>query len=380
MSQVQGGDDDSYNNQKKKRLKILVALSGGVDSSVATQLLVNEGHDISAVFLKFWQDKDSETTIENAASSAESYQDAKAVAEKIGMPFFSLDLSSEFKKEVVDYFLKEYASGRTPNPCVACNREIKIGLLLKKALALGYDGLATGHYLRIEKKEGATVSVFRAEDRGKDQTYFLYTLKQDQLQRLFFPLAKYKKTEVRELAKQSGLITAKKKESQDICFIHGLHNDFLKKHLKLEVGEIRLKETGELKGHHQGLALYTLGQRKGIEIGGTGPYYVAAKELGTNTLWVTAAVNELILEKKEFLVSELNFIDPVSISFPLKCQVSIRYGQKPMPAIIDVDQDSLVKVILEKGARAVVSGQSAVFYREDELLGGGIVIDSEQRP
>lgn len=363
----------SMNNIKTRKLKILVALSGGVDSSLVAQLLVNKGYDVSAVFLKFWQDKKNGVASENSASSSQAFSDAQKVAQKIGANFFSLDLSQEFKKEVVDYFLSEYEKGRTPNPCIVCNRDIKIGLLLKKALALGYDGLATGHYLKIvNKKEGVTV--YRAKDRHKDQSYFLYTLNQTQLKKLYFPLAKYTKDEVRELAHQYGLPTASKKESQDICFISGSHNNFLKNYIKLKEGNIRLKESGEIIGRHQGLALYTLGQRKGIEIGGSGPYYVAEKEQGNNTLWVTSSWSGKELLGHEFIVSQLNFINPKKITFPLNCQVMIRYGQEPLACRLELYQKDKVRVILKTAVRAINAGQSAVFYQASKVLGGGVII------
>lgn len=354
-------------NGNMKKLKILVALSGGVDSSVATQLLVNDGHEVSAVFLRFWRDE-----TENSASSNQAYIDAQAVAKKIGVPFFNLDLSVEFKKEVVDYFLKEYESGRTPNPCVACNKLIKIGLLLEKALALGYDGLATGHYLKTNKQTGL-VSVFKAKDQIKDQSYFLYTLTQAQLNKLHFPLGDYQKSEVRRLAQEYDLETASKKESQDICFISGLHNDFLKKHLRLLVGEIKLRETGKTIGQHQGLALYTLGQRKGIEIGGSGPYYVVYKDMLTNTLWVSSSLDNSILSSQEFFVRDLNWLSDTALKQNLVCQVAIRYSQVPVTATVCPHEPGVVKVTLKQAIKAITSGQSAVFYDNEELLGGGII-------
>lgn len=361
------------NNNKTRKLKILVALSGGVDSSLATQLLVNKNYDVSAVFLKFWPDKKNGVASENSASSRQAFYDAQKVAKKIGVNFFSLDLSREFKREVVDYFLNEYKNGRTPNPCIACNRSIKIGLLLNKALALGYDGLATGHYLKIvNKKEG--VAVYRAKDRHKDQSYFLYTLNQAQLKKLYFPLAKFTKDEVRELAYQYGLPTALKKESQDICFISGSHNNFLKSHIKLKEGNIKSKESGEIIGRHQGLALYTLGQRKGIEIGGSGPYYVAEKEQGSNTLWVTSSWSGKELLRCEFIVSQLNFINPKLLSFPFNCQVMIRYGQEPLACRLELFQKDKIKVVLKTAIRAINAGQSAVFYQSAKVLGGGVIL------
>jgi len=366
---------------QKNKLKILVALSGGVDSAVATQLLVNEGHDVSAVFLRLWQESEEESiekknNFENHISSDLACQDAKKIAQKIGVPFFCLDLSLEFKQKVVDYFLFEYESGRTPNPCVVCNREIKLGLLFKQALALAYDFLATGHYLRTAKNNDGSIAVFKAKDKLKDQSYFLYNLNQSQLKNLYFPLGNYTKDEVKELANKFGLITANKKESQDICFITGLHSDFLKKHLKLVLGDIKLKETGKTIGRHQGLALYTLGQRKGIDIGGDGPYYVAEKDIKNNILWVASALDISFLEKKEFIVRDLNWLSGEAPKSSRTCQVAIRYSQEAVAARVSPYEAGAVKVELVKAIRAIASGQSAVFYDKQKLLGGGVIDNS----
>lgn len=345
------------------KLKILVALSGGVDSSVACQLLVNAGYDVSAVYLKLWQ----ETKDQGSAQ-----EDARAVAKEIGINFFTLDLSLEFKREVVDYFLKENLKARTPNPCVICNEKIKIGLLLERTLTLGYDFLATGHYFKIRKGK-ESIHTYRAKDLLKDQSYFLYHLNQGQLARLIFPLGDYTKPEVRSLAEKYGLVTAHKSDSQDICFIKGTHADFIKRQVKLATGVIRLKDTGEIIGKHQGLALYTIGQRKGINLGGRGPYYVVQKELETNTLWVAGTWDNLLLFKNSFLVDSINWLQNSEPHFPLNCQVAIRYGQKPVQAVINSYRAGALKVDLRDPVRAVVSGQRAVFYQKDELLGGGII-------
>jgi tRNA-uridine 2-sulfurtransferase len=358
---------------KAKKLKILVAMSGGVDSSVSAQLLKNQGHDISGVFLNFWKDETDPEKKENKCCSLESLLDAKAVAKKIGIPFFVLNFSKEFKKSVVDYFLSEYQAGRTPNPCIVCNKQIKIGLLLKKAKELGFDGVASGHYLRREDKDGET-RVYRAKDRNKDQSYFLYTFSQSEIKRLYFPLGKYTKSEVREIAAKYGLPTASKAESQDICFLSGPHNIFLKRHLKLKPGPIKSRENNQVIGRHQGLALYTLGQRKGIEIGGTGPYYVSEKDRKTNTLWVVGSWNDDLLYQKEFQVEQITWMDKQKPVLPLSCQVIIRYGHQAIPCRVKVSgKKGELKVLLKKDTRAVTAGQSAVFYQRNRVLGGGVI-------
>jgi len=354
----------------KKKQKILVAMSGGVDSSVAAKLLKNKGHDVTGVFLFFWKDD----THENTASSQSAFIDAQAVAKKIGIPFISLDYAQEFKKDVVDYFLAEYEAGRTPNPCVVCNKRVKLGLLLKYAKKHGYDALATGHYLkRIEKD--AEVRIYKAKDNKKDQSYFLYTLEQDELKRLYFPLGNYNKPRVRELAKQFDLITASKSDSQDICFLNGPHNNFLKRHLKLVPGEIRRKEDNKVVGQHQGLALYTIGQRRGIEVGGTGPYYVAGMDYEKNVLWVVRTWNDNLLYQKDFSIKNVTWLSKKEPAFPYRCRVVIRYGHPAVACLVKKgNSKNTLNVSLRENTRAVTAGQSAVFYQGQRLLGGGVII------
>ncbi|MGE5426040.1 MAG: tRNA 2-thiouridine(34) synthase MnmA [Bacillota bacterium] len=357
--------------KEKKKLKILVAMSGGVDSSVAAQLLKNRGYDVSGVFLHFWKDDKAPVKTENKCCSLESLNDAKAVAAKIGIPLFSLNFEREFKKEVVDYFLAEYGAGRTPNPCVVCNKRIKLGLLLKHARALGYDGVASGHYLKRLDKEGEAL-VYKGNDPKKDQSYFLYTFSQAELRHLYFPLGRYRKEEVRKIAARFGLPTASKAESQDICFLSGPHNDFLKRYLKLIPGPIRCKEDGKEIGRHEGLPLYTLGQRRGIEIGGSGPYYVAEKDYSANTLWVVRQWDDHELYGMDFSVSGVSWTGRKIPVMPLRCEVVIRYGYKPIRCLVS-GRGKKLRVSLKEQTRAITSGQSAVFFSGSRLLGGGVI-------
>ncbi len=348
-------------------------MSGGVDSSVAAQLLKNQGHEVAGVFLNFWKDDKAEDKAENKCCSLESFMDAKAVANLIGIPIFSLNFAKEFKEAVVDYFLAEYAAGRTPNPCVVCNKKIKLGLLLKHARALGYDGVASGHYLKRLDKDGEA-RVYRAKDAGKDQSYFLYTFTQSELKYLYFPLGAYLKPQVRQIAAQYGLPTASKIESQDICFLSGAHNNFLKRYLKLQPGLIKTQEEGKVIGEHQGLPLYTIGQRRGIEIGGTGPYYVVDRDYKNNILWVVKNWNDDLLYRRDFLVEQLSWLDKKAPLLPLRCQVVIRYGHPPLNCLLEKDKlKGFLKVTLSRKTRAVTSGQSAVFYQGRRVLGGGII-------
>lgn len=354
-----------------KKKKILVAMSGGVDSSVAAQLLKNQGYDVTGMFLHFWKDEKMGDKAENKCCSLESLLDAKAVANKIGIPLHTFNFAQPFKEAVVDNFLSEYAAGRTPNPCVVCNKKIKIGLLLEYAIGLGFDYVATGHYLKI-KDFGKERRLYKAKDAKKDQSYFLYTFNQKQLQHLMFPLGGYDKPKVRAIALKYGLTTAAKPESQDICFLSGPHNDFLKRYLKMKPGSIKLLDSGEEIAIHQGLPLYTIGQRRGIEIGGNGPYYVAKMDYETNTLFVVRKWNENILYRDDFLLSGVNWLAKKE-QLPLTCSVVIRYGHVAVPCVVTKKDKETLLVTFKKPQRAVTSGQSAVFYDKSRVLGGGII-------
>lgn len=353
--------------------KVLVGMSGGVDSSVAACLLKDQGYEVAGVFLHFWKDESVGGRQENRCCSLESLLDAKAVAAKIGIPLFTFDYSSEFKKEVVDNFLSEYQEGKTPNPCVVCNKKIKTARLLQQARALGFDYLATGHYLKIED-EGKEKVLLRAKDKAKDQTYFLYTMSQAELKHLLFPLGNYKKPQVRKLAEKYGLKVASKGESQDICFLAGDHNIFLKKYLKLNAGDIRILGTEEKIGEHLGLQLYTIGQRRGL-VGGIGPFYVADFDYKNNILYVVKEWNDKILYKREFLVKNVNWLSSKPLKKKFKAQVVIRYGHKAVACeVLALKNKNTYQVIFNKPQRAVTPGQSAVFYDGPKVLGGGIIV------
>ncbi|MFA5163164.1 MAG: tRNA 2-thiouridine(34) synthase MnmA [Patescibacteria group bacterium] len=351
----------------KKKIKVLVAMSGGVDSSVAAQLLKNQGYQVTGIFLNFW--KEQGMSGDNKCCSLEALLDARAVAQKIGIELFTFDFKDRFKLKVVDNFLSEYQKGRTPNPCVICNREVKIGGLLKYARGLGFDYVATGHYLRL-KKVGRTYRLYKAKDKNKDQSYFLYTFNQEQLAHLLFPLGNYNKPRVRELAKKYALPTAEKKESQEICFIPGKHhNDFLKRHLRLAPGEIKILGTDKVIGQHEGLALYTIGQRRGL-IGGTGPYYAAKFDVKTNTLYVVKDFNDPVIYGDSLKAKNVNWLGRPK--FPLNCEAVIRYRHPAVKCQVRlVGKDYLVS--FKKPQRAVTPGQSIVFYQGLEVLGGGII-------
>jgi len=374
-----------------RKLKVIVAMSGGVDSSVAAALLQKNGYDVVGVFMKFWQE--SGEGGENLCCSAKARLDAKRVAIKLGIPFYVLDVQKEFKKQVVDYFINEYKKGNTPNPCVECNRHIKFKFLIDLAIKMKADYVATGHYVRINQKSKIknqndksklkNFKLLTAKDIKKDQTYFLWQLNQKQLSKIIFPLGDYIKEEVRGLAKKWKLPVAEKKDSQEICFIDTNINEFLRKRIKTNKGPIITKD-GKKIGEHKGLIFYTIGQRKGIEIGGTGPYYVIKKDFNKNTLIVSNSQKDLL--QKEMMVKNLNWLS--GKSFNGKCKVKIRSMAAMVPAKImkhvtrNMKQKNY-RIIFDKPQRAITPGQSAVFYlpavasakegKGNELLGGGVI-------
>ncbi len=356
----------------KENKKVIIAMSGGVDSSVAASLLSQKYTNLMGIFLHFWKDNDDKKEIENKCCSTKSLMDARAICDQLGFSLYTLNFSENFKKDIVDYFLDEYKNGRTPNPCVKCNKFIKLGLLIERAQELGYDYVASGHYA-VVKRIANKYKLFKSVDETKDQSYFLYTLNQKQLSHLLFPLGKYKKTEVRKMAEKAGLAVAKKSDSQEICFISGKsHNDFLKKHLSLVSGDIKDSD-GVILGEHRGLPLYTLGQRKGIELGGDGPYYVTKLDYKNNVLYVTNNSNDLDIFSSSFLVNELNWISGEEPTLPLKTEVVTRYHSSPIECELDKYKDKYI-VKLKNPERAITPGQSAVFYNGNEVLGGGIIL------
>ena len=353
--------------------KVIMAMSGGIDSSVAAALLKRAGFDVVGVFMKFWPK-------EGRCCSSESEKRAQRVAKKLGIPFYVFNFEKEFKKKVVDYFVKEYKLGRTPNPCVVCNKEIKFGLLLKKALSLKADYVATGHYVRRRGNK-----LLKGKDKNKDQSYFLWQLDQKILGKILFPVGDYTKTEVKSLAKKFKLPVLDIPESQEICFVQTTINDFLKKHFKSKPGKI-LNTEGKVVGEHEGLWFYTIGQRKGIKLP-NGPFYVLDKNIKKNALIVTQKERDLY--KKELIVKNVNWISGKTPKFPLKTMAKIRYRHKLASAVVDPVRDSKSKkktrnknisngvdrnkVIFTKPQRAITAGQSVVFYKGQKLLGGGII-------
>ena len=357
-------------NGLTKNNKVAIAMSGGVDSSVTAALLKQQGYDCLGIFMKFWTE--SEPKIENKCCSADAYNDAHKVANRLGFRLYTLNFKKDFKKTVVDEWLKEHQKGHTPNPCIRCNKFIKFDLLLKKAKMLGCDYLATGHYIKKSKIKNKKIKIIyrlsTAKDNNKDQSYFLYNLKQSQLKDLLFPLGNYTKSEVRALAKKFKLPVYEKSESQEICFIpEKTHYPFLKRQLKLKPGPIK-DFKGKILGQHEGLPLYTLGQRQGIKIGGIGPFYVVKLNYKTNTLFVSNNHNDKLLYTKKFKIKNINWVSGKPPKRSNKFGVKIRYQAKTISCTINKNT-----VTLKTPQRAIMPGQSAVFYQRQQVLGGGII-------
>jgi len=357
------------------RKKVVVAMSGGLDSSVAAALLKRAGFSVIGVFMKFWSEpkKDGLIGALNRCCSPEAEVRARKVAKILKIPFYVFDFEKEFKKRIVDYFLEEYKKGITPNPCVVCNKEIKFGLLLGKALALDADFIATGHYAKKKKienrKQKIEYKLLQAKDKNKDQSYFLWMLNQKQLSRILFPIGYYTREEVEKLAKKFKLPVLKARKSVEICFIEKTVNDFLKKHLKEKPGKI-IDTEGKIVGEHQGLWFYTIGQRKGIKLAG-GPYYILDKDLKKNLLIVTK--NEKDLLKKELICKNVNWISGKVPKLPQKVKVKIRYRHELARAAIYKILNTKYKILFSSPQRAITPGQSVVFYKGQQLLGGGII-------
>ena len=345
---------------KKVKKKVVVAMSGGVDSSLVAALLKEEGYDVFGITIHHYEGN-------------RSLKSAEQVAQSLKIPWYVLDFTKEFKRLVIDYFCKEYLIGRTPNPCVICNLKIKFGLLLEKVKSLGADYLATGHYAINEYDQKSKKFLLkRGIDENKDQSYFLYRLNQNILPYVLFPLGKFKKSQTRELAKKYGLKNYKKEESQEICFIRDdNYRKFLTQHIKdtLKPGKFIDKE-GKILGEHQGIPFYTIGQRKGLGVSLNKRMYVIKINSHQNVITLS---DDKDLYKDKLLVKDLSFISGDKLSDSIKAEVKIRYNSKKSLAIISPYGEDRVLINFEKPQRAITPGQSAVFYRGDIVIGGGII-------
>ncbi len=353
-----------------KNKRVMLAMSGGVDSSVAAVLMKKKGYEVIGVYMKLCKDDDCLKEFNTAVN------DARSVADNLNIPFYTYDFSDVFENNVINYFTEEYLKGKTPNPCVECNYYLKFNCLLEKCRSLNIDFLATGHYAKISYNNKTNRFLLsKAIDHNKDQSYFLYKLNQKQLSKVIFPLGDYTKSEIRKIAEEIGLETAEKPESQEVCFIpNDDYRSFLKKRTKKSIkpGSI-LDKDGKKVGIHKGIPFYTIGQRKGLGLALGYPAYVIDINLKKNII---------IVGKKEDVFSEgliacnINYVMIKELTSSLEVEVKIRYKSLPQKAVIHPISNNKVKVVFKKPIKAITPGQSAVFYLGDNVIGGGIIENS----
>lgn len=347
--------------------KVLIAMSGGVDSSVAAHLMQQQGFICGGAIMELW---------DNGASTA--IADARSVAQRLGMEFFTLDASAPFRQLVVDYFVRSYEDGLTPNPCVQCNRHLKFRYFLEEAQKLGYDHIATGHYARIrhDDKTGRFL-LCKAADESKDQSYFLSCLNQEQLSRAHFPLGELTKEEARKIAQAQDLVTAKKKDSQDICFVpDGDYVAFMKRYTGKDYAPGKyLDLDGKVVGKHCGAVCYTLGQRKGLGIALGAPVYVCSKDMQANTVTVGP---ESALFATTLLANSWSWFPFEALKEPLRVMAKARYRHIPQPATVYPMDNGFAKVVFDTPQRAITPGQTVALYDGDMVVGGGIITDVQK--
>lgn len=351
--------------------RVVVGMSGGVDSSVTAALLVEQGYDVTGVYMKNW----TQDLPGMKCPWADDMADAKRVAVQLGIPFKVYDFQDEYRHLVVDYMIDEYKAGRTPNPDIMCNQEVKFKLFLEAALRDGADMIATGHYARVADRSqptqvsSSTAGLYIPEDKVKDQTYFLYRMTKEALEKTLFPLGLYKKQHVREIAEKQRLATATKKDSQGICFVGSVGiQDFLSEFVESASGDIIDQDTDSVVGRHGGAIFYTIGQRHGLDVGGGMPYYVVDKNMERNEIYVSRNLNNDAMWRESVELTDIHWIhetpndgEPVT--------VRMRHRGKLLPAELYG-----TTLTMHETERAVTAGQSAVIYRDDEVLGGGIVV------
>jgi len=349
--------------------KVVVAMSGGVDSSVTAALLKEQGYDVIGMMMRLWSEPGKEDS--NRCCTPDSMGQARRVAAKLDIPFYVVDAKDVFHNTVVQYFLDGYARGETPNPCLVCNRQIRWTFLLDHALALGADFMATGHYVRVQRAE-SSYRLLRAVDKNKDQAYVLHVLTQDKLKHALFPVGDYTKPEIRAIAEKYGLPTASRKDSQDLCFLAGEdYRNFLKRNAAamLVPGTIATPD-GQIIGEHDGLANYTIGQRKGLGLASPVPLYVLGKNAITNTL-VVGTQEEL--GSLELMARDVNWVSGEVPIEPFRAEVKIRYTAKEAWALVTLLDDGGAMVQFDAPQRDITAGQAAVFFQGELMLGGGII-------
>lgn len=351
--------------------RVVVAMSGGVDSSLAAALLVEQGHEVVGIMLRLWAEDNTPGSTGNRCCTPDAQALARYVANLLEIPFYVLDVQAPFKQQVVDFFIREYSAGVTPNPCLQCNRHIRFGHLLRHALALGARYLATGHYARVRQVNGR-YQLLKGVDAHKDQAYVLHVLRQQELAHALFPVGEYTKAEVRQMARARGLPVADRPESQDLCFLaDGDYRRFLARHAPDAVRPGPITDTtGRRLGQHQGLPFYTIGQRKGLGLSGPEPLYVIATDPATNTLIVGTRTE---LGRDRFQVQPVNWISGEAPAAPFRCTVKIRYKANEVPATVTPLEEGCAEVITDEPLYGVTPGQAAVFYDGEVVLGGGLI-------
>jgi len=361
-------------DRDKAGVRVVVGMSGGVDSSVAAYLLKQQGYDVIGIFMKNWDDTDEFGN----CTATEDYEDVIAVCNHLDIPYYTVNFEKQYWDKVFTYFLDEYRSGRTPNPDVMCNKEIKFKAFLEHAMKLGADYVATGHYARVVRND-EEVQLLRGVDENKDQTYFLNQLTQEQLAKVLFPIGDYQKAEIRQIAEEAELPTAKKKDSTGICFI-GERNfkAFLSQYLPAKKGEMRTM-SGVVKGSHDGLMYYTIGQRHGLGIGGSKdeqvhePWFVVGKDLEQNVLLVEQGFHHDTLYSTSLHASKVNWIASEKPTGRFNCTAKFRYRQKDSPVTVEWLSETHIRVEFAEPVRANTPGQAVVFYDGDRCLGGATI-------
>ncbi|HBS26930.1 MAG TPA: tRNA 2-thiouridine(34) synthase MnmA [Gammaproteobacteria bacterium] len=356
-----------------QKTPVIVGISGGVDSAVAALLLIEQGYAVEGLFMKNWEEDDDE----EYCAAAEDLADAQSVCDQLGIRLRTVNFATEYWDRVFEYFLEEYRSGRTPNPDIMCNKEIKFKAFLDYARSLGAEFIATGHYARITQDRGL-YQLRAGLDDTKDQSYFLYTLGQPQLAKSLFPLGEMEKTAVRELARKHNFTNSDKKDSTGICFIgERKFSEFLNRFLPAQPGEIITPE-GKVIGQHNGLMYYTMGQRQGLGIGGrkdsnTEPWFAAEKNLQTNQLIAVQGHDHPLLMHRSLDASQLTWVSGSAPELPRHATAKIRYRQQSQSCVLESIEDGSLRVVFEQPQRAITSGQSIVIYEDDNCLGGGII-------